>query len=101
MRGLGLTKRRGPSPGLLRNPTAPYDRPALSVVGGASRLGRAVRTERWRYVDWENGKAGSMLLDLENDPDERTNLVDDPRHADVVAQMRRLLDRLPPVWKKP
>ena len=85
---------------LLRNPTAPYDRPALSVAGGASRLGRAVRTERWRYVDWENGKAGAMLLDLQNDPDERINLIDDPRHADVVAQMRRLLERLPPVWKK-
>ena len=32
-----------------------------------------------------------MLFDLANDPAEMTNLAGDPRHADLEAQMERLL----------
>ncbi len=48
---------------LLRNPDARWDYPAFSVVQYQGKIGKSVRTERWHYVQWEDGKLGEMLLD--------------------------------------
>ena len=74
---------------LLNNPKAEWNRPAYTVT----RLGEAVRTERWRYARWNDGSA--MLFDHKLDPHEVKNLANDPAHAETVAQMKRLLRRLP------
>lgn len=54
-----------------------------------------VRTERWKYIEYldEEG-VPSELYDLKNDPMELKNLVDDPKHAGVLANMRSRLRRL-------
>jgi arylsulfatase A-like enzyme len=53
----------------------------------------SLRTDRWTYC--HRLYEPSELYDRLNDPDERSNLVDDPEHADVVAQLRsQLLDWL-------
>jgi iduronate 2-sulfatase len=57
------------------------------------RLGRAVRTERWRYAEWEDG--GAMLFDRAKDPYELKNLAGDPAFAKTVEEMKELLQRLP------
>lgn len=80
---------------LLRNPAAPWNRPAISVCFQQKILGRSVRTDRWHYADWDEGRAGAMLIDSHNDPGEHTNLAGDPAHAKVVAEMRQHLTRLP------
>jgi uncharacterized sulfatase len=54
-------------------------------------LGRSVRTERWRYTEWDGGKRGAELYDHENDPHEWHNLANDPKYADTITQMRRFL----------
>jgi arylsulfatase A-like enzyme len=80
---------------LLKNPRARWDYPAFSVVMYQNKLGKSVRTERWHYVLWDEGKAGEMLLDLANDPFELKNLASDPAYAKVVKEMRQLLLQIP------
>jgi uncharacterized sulfatase len=64
---------------LLENPEAAWDRPAYSetLIHQASTLGRTIRTERWRYTEWAEGRAGVELYDHVNDPQEGRNLAGD------------------------
>ena len=80
---------------LLRNPAAPWDRPAYSVVQYRGHLGRAVETDRWHYAEWDGGTGGAMLLDRASDPHELHNLPADPAHAATTAELRALLAKLP------
>ena len=80
---------------LLRNPRSRWDHPAFSVVQYQGKLGKSVRTERWHYVSWDEGRAGEMLLDLANDPNELKNLAADPAYARTVSEMRKLLTQIP------
>ncbi len=50
-----------------------------------------VRTERWKYVEYYGRGAGAMLLDPDKDPTENTNLVNDPKYADVVTELSALV----------
>lgn len=64
-----------------------WTKPALSQVNG----GRSVRTERYRYTEWEGGKSGRELYDHANDPHEQVNLADDPAYAGAVELLRAML----------
>ena len=52
-----------------------------------------VRTDRYKLIhfdelgEWE-------FYDLARDPDEMDNAIDDPRYADVIAELRVELERL-------
>ncbi len=52
-------------------------------------LGYTLRTARWRYTEWDEGRQGRQLYDhSENgDPKEQTNLAEDPAHAATVAEL--------------
>ena len=80
---------------LLRNPRALWRHPAYSVTLFQGKLGRAVRTDRWRYAEWDEGRAGAMLFDHARDPRELKNLAADPAYARTVGEMKGLLKRLP------
>lgn len=87
---------------LLENPQATWDRPAFTQVqrgnsGARTFTGRSVRTERWRYTEWEEGRRGAELYDYDNDPAEEHNLADDPAAASVVGELRGLLRKNYPV----
>ncbi len=76
---------------LLNDPTAKWDRPAFTQVWRGNFPGHSVRTERWRYTEWDNGKRGIELYDHNNDPKEWKNLASDPKYAETVEQLRTLL----------
>jgi len=80
---------------LLSNPEASWDHPALTQVrrgaGSATFMGYSVRTERWRYTEWDSGARGVELYDEVNDPNELRHLATDARHRKVVDDMQRLL----------
>jgi uncharacterized sulfatase len=82
---------------LLKDPAAKWDRPAVTQVrrGQAASpfFGYSVRTEKWRYTEWDGGQRGVELYDEVADPRELTNLASDPRHQKTVRDMQRLLRR--------
>ena len=49
--------------------------------------GYSLRTPRWRYTEWNEGKAGRELYDHDTDPRELTNLAEIPAHAATVATL--------------
>lgn len=79
---------------LLEDPDAPWDKPALTQVRRGGFPGYSLRTERYRYTEWDGGQRGAQLYDYFNDPGEQRNLVDDPAHAAVVTQLRDRLREL-------
>jgi uncharacterized sulfatase len=54
-------------------------------------MGRSVRDDRFRYIEWDDGRGGRQLYDHETDPHELTNLAELPQHAARVSQMHELL----------
>ena len=89
---------------LLANPEAPWPhaahtqvtrtvRPAARRAGAPPErfIGRSVRTERWRYTEWDGGRRGTELYDHVHDPAELSNVAGDARFAGVVARHRALI----------
>ena len=73
---------------LLRAPDAPWERPAVMTY---QRGNHAVRSERWRYIRYADGS--EELYDHSNDPNEWTNLADDPGRQDIKARLRKWLPK--------
>jgi len=72
---------------LLEDSAAAWTRDAYTQVERNGFAGYSVRTERWRYSEWDDGKKGAELYDEEKDPGELRNLLDDPAQKDVVADL--------------
>lgn len=53
--------------------------------------GRSVRTEQWRYTEWDEGRFGCELYNHKRDPREMNNLARDSHHTRVVKKMQNLL----------
>jgi uncharacterized sulfatase len=83
---------------LLDQPEASWNRPAFTQVWRGTYPGHSVRTARWRYTEWEGGKQGAQLYDMEQDPQELHNLAADPKHAATVAELKALVAKN---WSQP
>jgi len=81
---------------LLENPAATWARAAFTQVERGNFPGHSVRTERWRYTEWDFAKKGAELYDHAADPQEVHNLAADPQHAATVMEMKVLLKTIHP-----
>lgn len=80
---------------LLKNPGLAWDKPAFSQVGRGKIMGYSIRTGRWRYTEWDGGKAGIELYDEQNDPGEITNLAvsEKEKHAQTIKLLSDLIKK--------
>jgi len=78
---------------LLNQPKCAWTAPAYTQVVHAKKMGRSVRTERWRYTEWNGGKDGLELYDHDHDPHEWRNLANDSKYAGTVEEMKKLLNQ--------
>ncbi|HZI54316.1 MAG TPA: sulfatase [Chitinophagaceae bacterium] len=87
---------------LIKNPGEKWDRPAYTQVQRIINrdqpdqkiiMGRSVRTERWRYNEWDETRLGVELYDHQNDPGEFINLAADTKFASTVKELSDLLRR--------
>lgn len=76
---------------LLNDPNLPGKKTAFTQVQRGDIAGRSVRTERWRYTEWDEGRQGVELYDHVNDPGEYYNLAHDAQHARTIAELKKLL----------
>ena len=66
----------------IRLRTSPDDKPRPQRFSGYS-----LRTHRWRYTEWDEGRQGRELYDHEKDPRELTNLADQNDYAELITQL--------------
>jgi uncharacterized sulfatase len=77
---------------LLDEPDRAWKRAAFSQVEWEDRIyGRAVRTDRYRYIAWEGDGGGEELYDHESDPGEFRNVAAAQEHAAALQEHRALL----------
>jgi len=76
---------------LLQSPDRPWKKAAFTWFGKKGE-NRSVRTQRYRYAEWEyKGETFKEFYDLEKDPWEMVNLAADPARAALVAEHAKLL----------
>lgn len=83
---------------VLRDPAVRIRDHAYHVYPRGRRMGRAIRTERYRLIEWKipNESPETAILELydyQTDPLESRNLA--AERPDVLAEIRKILDRHP------
>ncbi|MEM8736820.1 MAG: sulfatase-like hydrolase/transferase, partial [Planctomycetota bacterium] len=77
---------------LLETPTRTWDSAAVTQVvrpgNGRPIMGRSIRTERWRYTEWNGGIDGVELYDHQADPGEFKNLALEEMHQAIRSELR-------------
>ncbi len=71
---------------LLEDPEAAWERPSVITC---ERGNHAVRSERWRYIRYNDG--AEELYDCDNDPHEWTNLAEDPKFDSIKQKLAKWL----------
>jgi iduronate 2-sulfatase len=82
---------------LLDDPRRQWKKAAYTMVSrGKNGFGRSVRTDRFRYTEWNDGKDGIEFYDHETDVNEWLNVAwpsrkRDAKQSAAIKEMRRLL----------
>jgi len=62
-----------------------------SYVASENRSTRMIRTQKYKYCAYDDANSKESLVDMENDPGERRNLVDDSKFRTVLEEHRSIL----------
>ncbi len=84
---------------LLEDPEHPWKKAAFSLYPRnlpetGDIMGRTVRTERYRFVEWANKDSSFYQIELYDhdiDPDENSNIAADPENIALVKQLTQIL----------
>ncbi len=83
---------------VLDDPSSKVNDAAFSWYPKGGHLGLAMRTDKWRYVEWtKSGEEPKReLYNMVNDPQNNQNVADNPEHAQVIESLsQRLRERFP------
>ena len=74
---------------LLADPESPHwKKPAVTQIWHNKKAwGYSIRTEKFRYTEWLEGKAGRELYNHLSDSQEIHNLADNPAYSKIVAEL--------------
>ncbi|HVV00195.1 MAG TPA: sulfatase [Verrucomicrobiae bacterium] len=87
---------------LLKNENVPWKSAAFSVyvkhvpeLGPGNAFARAMRTDRYRFIEWNAGGSKSVyeLYDEQGDPQENVNIANLPENRELVAGLTAELKR--------
>lgn len=80
---------------VIAEPGRPWKRAAFSQYPRGDVMGYSMRTDRYRYTEWQDRKTGKIaareLYDHETDPQENVNAVNDEVHRALVAELHQWL----------
>ena len=71
-----------------------WSQPALTVLKHGRIFGKSIRTERFRFTEWDDNRHSEQLYDHETDPHEYSNIVADRRWHNLVHSFEQTLRRL-------
>lgn len=74
---------------LLNSPDQAWDIPSVTTYG---KNKHAVRLRNWRYIQYDDGS--EELYNLEGDPNEWTNLAQDPEFKDIIIELKNHLPEI-------
>lgn len=83
---------------VLEDPASTVNDAAYSWYPKSGYLGVAMRTDKWRYVEWTKPGAETAreFYNMVNDPQNNQNVADNPEHAQTVeALSKRLREKFP------
>jgi len=66
-------------------------KPGVGPLPAKTFAGSSLRTARWRYTEWDEGRQGRELYDHDADPRELTNLAEVADHAADVERLSKQL----------
>lgn len=82
---------------LVENPNRPWKKAAFSQYPRGKVMGYTMRTERFRYTEWQDRKTGEVmareLYDHEKDPQENINAAAHPQYEQDVKQLAVMLKK--------
>lgn len=78
---------------IVEDPNKPFRTEVRAITRRGQMLGRTVKNNDWRYIEWDEGKKGRELYNQKTDPIEYHNLAEDKAYQEVVKQMSALLTK--------
>ncbi len=75
----------------IQHPELPFRNVVYTIVKRGLFLGKMIKTEKWRYVEWDDAKMGIELYNQENDKYEYNNLAQQSEYSNVLNDMKKLM----------
>ena len=83
---------------ILNDPRQKVKDHVYTIVSRGEKMGRAIRTNRWRYAEWGSTK-DLELYDLQKDPNEYNNLAGKAEFKEILDEMKNILQSKLPTSK--